>query len=552
MSLQTQIKRIVFQGLSLHSILIVLFTLVLLTGCVGSNGDTTSDTSNTFVKNARLPSDVDMTCTVSNEDFNTWFKGDEVIANGAVEPANSTSPVFADFAGNSRCDFYVWGARMFLWMTSANENYHVFNTPPQFYDVSVEENNKRQFIASNGTLAIGLRDGKDDESIELGQAGDDDVLLSQNESLVYYSIYTNDAFAMYRTGIAIKNGDTDLIKHLPSDLQREIEIEAAELPDKFPFTALQMLKLDSFSKLYGKELVDPKTMILELKLSWVDANIVANKNDYVVTQATVPIFDRSLNPNRWEYSGKTETKTLAMVGFHIGGTVEGHPEMIWATFEHVNNLPDNSYDYFTNSKKKTLSTKKFNASGDWVFFPDNGTRPNVITANATAENIKGSTVTTAIVSKGTAPIGPVDVYRVNPWGNVQNVPALAEATIANNTDLASINTSILSQLADGDIRGNYLQVGSIWSAEGQIPTGYPVMFPPSTDNDPTDTYFRGSLFLANTTMETFYQYQTDIDGAVNHANCFSCHNSGGDGKEATNVSHIFNALQPLTSPRANH
>ncbi|BDX05399.1 hypothetical protein MACH26_09200 [Planctobacterium marinum] len=533
--------------------LVAISTLTLTAGCVGSNSGKAPDTNNQFVKNARLPADVDMTCTVKNNDFKKWFHGDEVIANGAVKAADSTARKFADFDDNTRCDFYRWGAQMFLWMTSANENYHVFNTPPQFYDVSVESDNKREFIASNGTVAIGFRVGKGDETIELGQAGEDDVLLSQKESLVYYSIYANDAFAMYRTGVAIKNGDTSLINKLPSALQREIKPLAATLPKEFPSTALQMLDLDALSSIYGRELVDPKTMILELKISWVDADTVTDRDDYIITQATVPIFDRTKDPKKWKYSGKTETKTLAMVGFHIGGTVEGHPEMIWSTFEHVKNQPNNSYDYYVDEKRKITSKQSFNAAGDWIFFPDNGTRPAQISANATAQNIEKSTVTTAIVSKGSDPIGPVDVYGVNPWGNVQNRADLKDETLANNTDLASINKSVLSQLAEGDIRGNYVQVGGIWSAEGQIPGGYPVMFPPSNDNDPTNTYFRGSLFLANTTMETFYQYQTDIDGAVYHANCFSCHNSGSnepDKAVPTKVSHIFDALQPLKSPLA--
>ena len=438
---------------------------------------------------------------------------------------------------------------MFLWMTSANENYHVFNTPPQFYDVSVESDKKREFIASNGTLAIGLREGKGDETIELGQAGADDVLISQKESLVYYSIYTNDAYAMYLTGMAIKNGDTSLLDNLPPLIQKGIKPLAQQLPEEFPYNTQQMLDLDALAALYGRELVDPKTMIMEIKISWVDADTVTDRDEYLITQATVPIFDRTSDPKKmWKYSGETETKTLAMVGFHIGGTVAGHPEMIWSTFEHVKNQPNSSYEYYVDADKKTTNSQSFNASGDWVFFPDNGTRPAQITPNATSKHIEGSSVTTAIVASGSDPIGPVDVYGVNPWGNVQNVADLKDATLANNTDLASINKSVLSQLAEDDIRGNYVQVGGIWSAEGQIPGGYPVMFPPSTNNDPTNTYFRGSLFLANTTMETFYQYQTDIDGAVYHANCFSCHNSNNDA--ATNVSHIYQALQPLKSPKA--
>ena len=36
---------------------------------------------------------------------------------------------------------------------------------------------------------------------------------------------------------------------------------------------------------------------------------------------------------------------MAMVGLHVVGSVKGHPEMVWATFEHIDNAPQNNYVY---------------------------------------------------------------------------------------------------------------------------------------------------------------------------------------------------------------
>ncbi len=65
--------------------------------------------------------------------------------------------------------------------------------------------------------------------------------------------------------------------------------------------------------------------------------------------------------------------------------------------------------------------------------------------------------------------------------------------------------------------------------KGQIPTGG------------TDDSLRGSLKLANATMETFFQYPDSADFQPH--NCFGCHNSK-DASNGLNVSHIFKGLKP--------
>lgn len=78
---------------------------------------------------------------------------------------------------------------------------------------------------------------------------------------------------------------------------------------------------------------------LELKASW---KVVAEGEDtsgmFTMTTNVAKLVNRggkiAIDPSQ------TETLKVALVGFHIGGVVKGHPEMIWATFEHKDNAPD--------------------------------------------------------------------------------------------------------------------------------------------------------------------------------------------------------------------
>lgn len=527
--------------------------------------------SNNFVSNAHLPTNAKSTCTA---DIASWFPNGHITANGWVKPANSLDPVFADFKNNTLCDFYKWGAQMFLWMTSGDETRHVFNTSPGFYNVSVEENKQRTFLQSGGPMLLGVRKGKTDEEIELGQAGGGDVLLSQDNSLVYYGLHANDVFALYTTGQknkAFNNALGWISVGEDAACLAQYESCASEIKgfckdqlntcthNNFPSTLDQMRIVQNFATNYGYSLEStqlnkkPYTspMAIELKTSWIDATkwSKSKQKDYVLTQAIVPVFDRSKTKGPWPVTGNKK-KTLAMVGMHVVGTVNGHPEMIWSTFEHVNNVPDNTYTYTSSTNQPAI--QPYQSKWDWNFLPSNASAPTSITSNAQALTVTDGTLTSCILSvptsqnpnctdaaKATNPdIAPIDVLRVDPWGNQHGDNS--NANVSNNTDLVSINVSVLSQLKTGDIRGNYIQTGGVWTAKGQIPPGFPNTKP---------SYLRGSLNLANTTMETFYQFQHPGKNAFNPENCFGCHGStyivNQNGTGPTGVSHIFGALQPL-------
>ena len=83
---------------------------------------------------------------------------------------------------------------------------------------------------------------------------------------------------------------------------------------------------------------------------------------------------------------------------------------------------------------------------------------------------------------------------MNPWGTAPGDPNFT----AKNTDIVSLNANVIGLLAAGDVRKNYILIGTTWAHPGG---------PPSTNQ------IVGTTQMANSTMETFFQ----------PSNCFECH-----------------------------
>ncbi len=318
---------------------------------------------------------------------------------------------------------------------------------------------------------------------EIGQARTGGVLISQKGSLVYYVTTVNDAFAYMVTGGA--NGGI------------------SPAPTQFPVTQAEMDRIVAFAAAHQKTIAAPEALALELKTSWVEASSVADPSKFITMDATVPTFDTS-DPAKWKPNGQ-KTVELAMVGMHVVGSTKDHPEMIWATFEHVDNVPVGGYSYFdTAGNTKTVAQP---TSGPWLFSADNpATAFNAQTAQFDSGNI--------IPADGSTGIAPSNTIRWKTWGKVSDTNS--------NTEVVAINNSVLSQLADGDVRANYILVGATWTIGGAAPNG---------------TNQVGTNMLANSTMETYLQGTSNSDMG---SNCFPCHRTNQVG-----VSHVYRALNPL-------
>jgi hypothetical protein len=278
----------------------------------------------------------------------------------------------------------------------------------------------------------------------------------------------------------------------------------------------------------GFRFPDGIALSMEIKTSWVPASSIQDPRHHVLINAVVPAYTRT-SETQWTLAGN-ENKELALVGMHVVGTVAGHPEMVWATFEHVDNAPDKTYTY--NNNRGGTTQVPFNSRGNWIFTQTGAADTNVI--NEYQKVVSGNIVGQPV--NGVTKIRSVDLVRINPWGDLPDgVPGGGTAAlIANATDLISLNSSVNTSLARvGDVRANYFQSGSIWSANGEIPTT------PAGN----ESFLRGSLNSANATMETYHQFSSAPGGSPT-MNCFACHFVTG-GTPGNGTSHIFGRMTPL-------
>ena len=427
-------------------------------------------------------------CRLSPQQFSSWFLSEKATKNGVVSFADSV-----DFpTQNTVCDFYKWAHQMFLWITSPIDGGILLDSPV-FYDVNFNAQGGVfiQNTANAPNNSFALRGAKPQSIQAGGQAGGNDTLLSLNGSLVYFGVHANDVYAWFDT--AVENGI------LPSSAP-------------FPTTQTELDAIVAYAKNNNVVLADAKALTMELKTAWVDAATVPNKADYVTIQANVPNYVGKVGDSSWTISTSQPNidKTLALVGMHVVGPVQGHPEMVWATFEHNNNAPNNTY-YYTDNKGKTKKMP-YNSKGKWSFMTNGGSQTGALVPQMKVDSNTGN-----INATPGNTIKPNNVYRAMPWGGAPD-----KSSASNNGQLISLNRDVGTLLGKlQDVRKNYFQVGAVWTQNGSIPT------------KPDDRALqKGSTLLANATMETYHQ--------IDKKGCFGCHFAS----SSTGTSHIF-PVQPL-------
>lgn len=373
---------------------------------------------------------------------------------------------------------------------------------------SLKGNVVQAFTATNGqTVLVGPNGVIESEE---GQAGGSHGLMSQGKSIVYYISMVNDVFAVYLSAAKTNN----------------------MAGFQFPTTAAQRDSLVALATANGINMPDPNALAIEIKTSWVEASTVPNPSSYVTIDAIIPKYDKS-NPKQWVPVGE-QTVKLALLGVHVVGSTAGHPEMVWATFEHMQNSPFAAYQYLNN--KNQVDTVPQETGGTWVLNsnptdPD----PNNFTFSASGNTLTGRTDTVQRnpVKIDTMDVSPCNTTLVFPWGSEMGVSPNAEdgSSAASNSEVISINNSVFGWLVGNDIRKNYLLIGATWTNGGVAPSGTNFSTSP---NDPGAAI--GTSLLANSTMETFKQ--------SNQNSCFGCH-SNANSLAPSNLSHVYGALQPL-------
>jgi hypothetical protein len=255
---------------------------------------------------------------------------------------------------------------------------------------------------------------------------------------------------------------------------------------------------------------------LELKTSWVSTGIIpeADRADYYITNATI----------------NGVAKEVAMLGMHVVGVVENHPEFIWATFEHNSLAP--AFDW----TKGTASSDT-----DKLLFK----KGSVSTIDGIYWNAKTGAPTAAseaytLFEYGVPRVkGPAD----------KNFMVTSQSEPENYNNIKEINACVSKKLTD--VWNNYAYTGSIWINTDELSpkeqAALLVKIGSALGKATPGSVARGSLNSANISMETYTQtFNASLESinVNNLANCLSCHSaqsfSDGNPKSPLYISHVFN------------
>ncbi|WP_428231400.1 hypothetical protein [Flavobacterium sp.] len=290
--------------------------------------------------------------------------------------------------------------------------------------------------------------------------------------------------------------------------------------------AVSMASLINNGKLPVSNLETFPVGALELKVSWIniDAIAKAQQQEYFTTKAAV------INSK-----GQYVERTVALLGMHVVGVVKNHPEFIWATFEHKDMAP--VYDKKTNSV----------TSANEMLFYEKGTTTGI-------DGIKWP-------RGATSPVVPNKAFILYEYGVPKDLKtgafmATSQAEPANFDNIENINKCVASRLKDVFV--NYFYNGSIWlNFDGVSPENQAkAIVTRDIASALPDSLARGSVNLANITMETYTQtFQDDIH-TINNSNvisCFFCHQSSNfdksrPGNSPLFLSHLFGDYLLFTKP----
>jgi hypothetical protein len=214
------------------------------------------------------------------------------------------------------------------------------------------------------------------------------------------------------------------------------------------------------------------------------------------------------------FSTGPQNLILGLVGFHMAINTALHPEFIWVTFEHKSNDPNcnnpqtpptSGWAFTSAAAAQCLATGGISKCSQFNF--NQGAAPTTPTGGTPTQVCR-------TYPDGTDPVPPA----IGPNGNRNALNAFTIDTL--NSQLVG-PTGFLTQLPASSpmaVFANYQMEGSIWTNGGM---------------DSTTANQRGSLELANTTMETFVQNAPPTA----NANCFGCHNFSTT--SPLDVSHIY-------------
>jgi hypothetical protein len=383
--------------------------------------------------------------------------------------ANTPAPDFGPPADTS-CAFHKWAWQEFLFLTKTPpggrpafldlptaDDLFTLNSTPQ----ALEE------LPKNRVLVLKPRSGKSRGPTEFGailQAQTNGILIDQAGHSVYYQSQVNEAYYQFIRGNNLY------------------------IPEVFKAKATGL----SFAK-----------GCVEIKSSWWIVPPGLNVDDFFTTQARIhPLKCKSGSATCQGDDiivdlDRSSPVTVALVGLHVVGVVEGHPEFVWATFEHKKNAPDLPPGMDSHSPNpvgnQDMTFYKAGVSAASCNFPNAG---KVILDQANQ-----------VLTVAGDPNRGTNVFRAFAWGGDPN------STDALN--IQALNKDVQQKLsAEGSVWQNYDLRGTTWLP---LPNPPGPTITPGILGNALKNKAVGSISVANSTMETFAQ--------GTRLNCFQCHDT---------------------------
>jgi hypothetical protein len=412
-----------------------------------------------------------------------------VLAQAACEaPAawfpHATTPEPDFHQPGSNCEFHQWAWQEFLWLTQADANGRIrllslptaemLFSPGRAPAPLETEMVKRQLKSQILRLAPRVIKQKDPTSISvIHQATTRGVVVDQNGRPIFYTSFVS--------------------------------------PEYYEFVRTTKLYLKANYQAASNNLNFPKKAV-ELKSSWRVVSPGESADGFFTTKAMVPKLlckdgaGNCTGDNVGVDMTNQEEVTVALVGLHVVGVLEGHPEFVWSTFEHMKNAPDLPAGVPINSPNP-VSAEGF------TFYR----------ANTAAKDCNVENTTTLSLDVAAQKLSPVtEVFRQFAFGGGDS---------GDTANIKSLNASVHDQLDAASIWKNYMLVGGVWFANGDD-------LVPGLNGTQMQQFAVASLQLSNSTMETFSQNPP----GNGQSNCFSCHstrNVQSLGAKNLNISHIL-------------
>jgi hypothetical protein len=138
------------------------------------------------------------------------------------------------------------------------------------------------------------------------------ILVDQNRNPIFYTIHVNDEFAKF-----VRDNGLDEIDRL---LAKPDNGSQDELQKQRPVPAE----------------LEFRPGVMEFKSAWmIIEGPVSRYSNYIVTRAKVPYLKNGDNGVIVDNSRPFREVNVALLSLHVVGAIDGHPEFIWATFEHA-------------------------------------------------------------------------------------------------------------------------------------------------------------------------------------------------------------------------